>query len=156
MHHNKNPSTTRLYSPKSRRRRRPPPSPPPLAGICSGQLFEEFPSVLISSGLLVQADKGTLLPVVDLIRRNLPPPTVKSQSPCDSGWSQAPRRQQGNNQRTPYEWFVDLFYCIERFPALILNFRCAARRRDPDPPPFSRQNQHNETTQLRAYHPAQD
>ncbi|KZV23661.1 hypothetical protein F511_06991 [Dorcoceras hygrometricum] len=21
---------------------------------------------------------------------NLPPPTVKSQSPCDSGWSQAP------------------------------------------------------------------
>ncbi|KZV53586.1 Gamma response protein isoform 1 [Dorcoceras hygrometricum] len=27
---------------------------------------------------------------------NLPPPTVKSQSPCDSGWSQAPRRQQGH------------------------------------------------------------
>ncbi|KZV30658.1 hypothetical protein F511_12931 [Dorcoceras hygrometricum] len=27
---------------------------------------------------------------MDLIRRNLPPPTVKSQSPCDSGWSQAP------------------------------------------------------------------
>ncbi|KZV39535.1 hypothetical protein F511_32703 [Dorcoceras hygrometricum] len=76
-----------------RRRRRPPPSsppPPPLAGICSCQLFEEFPSVLISSGLLVQADEGTLLPIVDLIRRNLPPPTVKSQSPCDSGWSQAP------------------------------------------------------------------
>ncbi|KZV35594.1 pentatricopeptide repeat-containing protein mitochondrial-like [Dorcoceras hygrometricum] len=50
--------------------------------------------MLISSGLLVQADEGTLLPVMDLIRRNLPPPTVKSQSPCDSGWSQAPRRQQ--------------------------------------------------------------
>ncbi|KZV38236.1 dead box ATP-dependent RNA helicase [Dorcoceras hygrometricum] len=64
--------------------------PPPLAGICSGQLFEENPSVLISSGLLVQADEGTLLPVVDLIRTNLQPPTVKSQSPCDSGWSQAP------------------------------------------------------------------
>ncbi|KZV24493.1 hypothetical protein F511_29344 [Dorcoceras hygrometricum] len=27
---------------------------------------------------------------MDLIRCNLPPPTVKSQSPCDSGWSQAP------------------------------------------------------------------
>ncbi|KZV21218.1 hypothetical protein F511_17952 [Dorcoceras hygrometricum] len=27
---------------------------------------------------------------MDLIRRYLPPPTVKSQSPCDSGWSQAP------------------------------------------------------------------
>ncbi|KZV44202.1 hypothetical protein F511_12941 [Dorcoceras hygrometricum] len=33
---------------------------------------------------------GRSNPVVDLIRRNLPPPTVKSQSPCDSGWSQAP------------------------------------------------------------------
>ncbi|KZT76137.1 hypothetical protein F511_46837 [Dorcoceras hygrometricum] len=43
------------------------PPPPPLAGICSGQLFEEFPSVLISSGLLVQADEGVSLPVMDLI-----------------------------------------------------------------------------------------
>ncbi|KZV25092.1 extra-large guanine nucleotide-binding protein 3-like [Dorcoceras hygrometricum] len=66
------------------------PPPPPLDRTCSDQLFEELPSVLISSGLLVQADEGTLLLVVDLIRRNLPPPTVKSQSPCDSGWSQAP------------------------------------------------------------------
>ncbi|KZV23386.1 hypothetical protein F511_09131 [Dorcoceras hygrometricum] len=38
-----------------------------LAGICSGQLFEENPSALISSGLLVQADEGVSLPVVDLI-----------------------------------------------------------------------------------------
>ncbi|KZT75918.1 hypothetical protein F511_47057 [Dorcoceras hygrometricum] len=44
----------------------PPPSPP-LVGICSSQLFEEFPSVLISSGLLVQADEGVSLLVVDLI-----------------------------------------------------------------------------------------
>ncbi|KZT75988.1 4-coumarate--CoA ligase-like 7 [Dorcoceras hygrometricum] len=44
-----------------------PPPLPPLAGICSGQLFEENPSVLISSGLLVQADEGVSLPVVDLI-----------------------------------------------------------------------------------------
>ncbi|KZV56740.1 hypothetical protein F511_39705 [Dorcoceras hygrometricum] len=44
----------------------------------------------ISSGLLVQADEGVSLPVVDLIRLNLPPPTEKRQSPCDSGWSQAP------------------------------------------------------------------
>ncbi|KZV26525.1 hypothetical protein F511_18877 [Dorcoceras hygrometricum] len=121
------------------RRRRPPPSsppPPPLAEICSGQLFEEFPSVLIASGLLVQADEGTLLSVVDLIRRNLPPPTVKYRFPRETRRSQAPRCQQGNNQRTPYEWFVELFYCIERFPVLILNFRCAAGRRDLDPPPF--------------------
>ncbi|KZV13564.1 hypothetical protein F511_45272 [Dorcoceras hygrometricum] len=38
-----------------------------LAGICSSQLIEENPSVLISSGLLVQADEGVSLPVVDLI-----------------------------------------------------------------------------------------
>ncbi|KZV43891.1 hypothetical protein F511_33948 [Dorcoceras hygrometricum] len=68
----------------------PPPAPPHFDRTCFDHHFEEFPSVLILSGLLVQADEGTLLPVVDLIRRNLPPPTVKSQSPCDSGWSQAP------------------------------------------------------------------
>ncbi|KZV24524.1 hypothetical protein F511_17932 [Dorcoceras hygrometricum] len=34
---------------------------------CSGHREEEFPSVLISSGLLVQADEGVSLPVVDLI-----------------------------------------------------------------------------------------
>ncbi|KZV58251.1 hypothetical protein F511_30849 [Dorcoceras hygrometricum] len=34
---------------------------------CSGQLFEKNPSALISSGLLVQADEGVSLPVVDLI-----------------------------------------------------------------------------------------
>ncbi|KZV55233.1 hypothetical protein F511_26640 [Dorcoceras hygrometricum] len=32
---------------------------------------------------------GRSFPVVDLIE-DLPPPTMKSQSPCDSGWSQAP------------------------------------------------------------------
>ncbi|KZV43249.1 hypothetical protein F511_09835 [Dorcoceras hygrometricum] len=69
-------------------------------------------------------------------RRNLSLPTVKCRFYRETGRSRAPRRQQGNNQRTPYEWFVDLFYCIERFPALILNFRCATGGRDPDPPPL--------------------
>ncbi|KZV33855.1 hypothetical protein F511_27756 [Dorcoceras hygrometricum] len=36
---------------------------------CSDRLFEEFPSMPNSSGLLVQADEGFLFPVVDLIRR---------------------------------------------------------------------------------------
>ncbi|KZV21217.1 hypothetical protein F511_17951 [Dorcoceras hygrometricum] len=71
----------------------PTPPPPHVDRTCSDHRFEEFPSVLISSGLLVQADEGTLLPVVDLID-DLQPPTDKSQFPCDSGWSQAPRRQQ--------------------------------------------------------------
>ncbi|KZV54618.1 hypothetical protein F511_02652 [Dorcoceras hygrometricum] len=42
-----------------------------LAGICSGQLDEENPSTPISSGLLVQADEGVSLPVVDLIDQTL-------------------------------------------------------------------------------------
>ncbi|KZV46813.1 hypothetical protein F511_36738 [Dorcoceras hygrometricum] len=42
------------------------------------------------------ADEGILLPVVDLIKEFLPRPTVKSQMPCEFGWSQAPRRQQDN------------------------------------------------------------
>ncbi|KZV31970.1 nucleoprotein TPR [Dorcoceras hygrometricum] len=54
-----------------------PPTPPPLPDVvrrpplidrtCSDQFFEENPSALISSGLLVQADEGVSLPVVDLI-----------------------------------------------------------------------------------------
>ncbi|KZV27720.1 hypothetical protein F511_40727 [Dorcoceras hygrometricum] len=40
---------------------------PSLHRTCSGHRDEEFPSVLNSSGLLVQADEGVLIPVVDLI-----------------------------------------------------------------------------------------
>ncbi|KZV23073.1 mitochondrial ribosome-associated GTPase 1 [Dorcoceras hygrometricum] len=61
--------------------KRPPPPPPhatrrrftpraaaaSFAGNCSGQYFEENPSAPISSGLIVQADEGVSLPVVDLI-----------------------------------------------------------------------------------------
>ncbi|KZV30910.1 WPP domain-associated protein [Dorcoceras hygrometricum] len=55
-------------------------APPPTAAscrdqTCSDQLDGEFPSVLNSSVLLVQADEGVLIPVVDLID-DLPPPTV--------------------------------------------------------------------------------
>ncbi|KZV54301.1 hypothetical protein F511_25672 [Dorcoceras hygrometricum] len=46
---------------------KPPPPPPPFAGNCSGQLDEENPSALISSGLLVQADERVSYPVMDLI-----------------------------------------------------------------------------------------
>ncbi|KZV42690.1 hypothetical protein F511_17958 [Dorcoceras hygrometricum] len=38
-----------------------------LAGICSGQLFEDNPSTPISSGLLVQTEEGVSFPFVDLI-----------------------------------------------------------------------------------------
>ncbi|KZV15535.1 hypothetical protein F511_02696 [Dorcoceras hygrometricum] len=64
---------------------RPPPlavAPPPLLRdrTCSDHLEEEIQFVPNSSGLLVQADEGILLPVVDLIKEFLPPPTVKSQN----------------------------------------------------------------------------
>ncbi|KZV45925.1 KH domain-containing protein [Dorcoceras hygrometricum] len=54
------------------RHRRP---PPPLRRTCSGHRVEVFQSMLNSSGLLVQADEGVLIPVVTLID-DLPPPTV--------------------------------------------------------------------------------
>ncbi|KZV34136.1 hypothetical protein F511_19226 [Dorcoceras hygrometricum] len=71
-------------------------SRPPRAALrrtCSGHHEEVFPSVQNPSSLLVQIDGGRSIPVVDLID-DLPPPTVKSQFSCKSGWSQAPRRLQ--------------------------------------------------------------
>ncbi|KZV16943.1 hypothetical protein F511_18864 [Dorcoceras hygrometricum] len=41
---------------------------------------------------------GRSNPVVDLIRRNVPPPTVNIQSPCDSGWSQVPVASKGKGR----------------------------------------------------------
>ncbi|KZV33017.1 hypothetical protein F511_23190 [Dorcoceras hygrometricum] len=61
---------------------------------CSDRLDEEIPFVSNSSDLLVQTDEGLVFPVVDLIKENLPPPTLKCWIPCESGRSQAPRRQQ--------------------------------------------------------------
>ncbi|KZV17524.1 hypothetical protein F511_37450 [Dorcoceras hygrometricum] len=63
---------------------------------CSDRCVEEIPFVPNSSVLLVQADEGIVFPVVDLIKEGLPPPTVKARIPCESGWSQEPRRQQGD------------------------------------------------------------
>ncbi|KZV17128.1 hypothetical protein F511_22246 [Dorcoceras hygrometricum] len=68
---------------------RPPPLAPPHAAVvcrrlrgwtCSDHRDEEIPFMPNSSGLLVQADEGVVFPVVDLIKEDLPPPTVKSQN----------------------------------------------------------------------------
>ncbi|KZV45940.1 translation initiation factor IF-2, chloroplastic-like [Dorcoceras hygrometricum] len=56
------PPTCRSPPVATRRRR-----PPLIDRTCYDQFFEENPSVLISLGLLVQADEGVSLPVVDLI-----------------------------------------------------------------------------------------
>ncbi|KZV23668.1 hypothetical protein F511_31789 [Dorcoceras hygrometricum] len=75
----------------------PPPSPDFSRGrTCSNQRDEEIPSVVNSSDLLVQTDEGLLFPIVDLIRTIYRRLHLKSQIPCEFGWSQAPRRQQGN------------------------------------------------------------
>ncbi|KZV23120.1 hypothetical protein F511_25081 [Dorcoceras hygrometricum] len=79
--------------------------PPPCAAAvwlrlrgwtCSDHRDEAIPFVPNLSGLLVQADEEIVFPVVDLIKEDLPPPTLKSQIPCEFGWSQTPRRQQGD------------------------------------------------------------
>ncbi|KZV48904.1 hypothetical protein F511_16820 [Dorcoceras hygrometricum] len=77
------------------RRRAPPSAASCRDRTCSDQLFEEFPSVPNSSGLLVRADEGIVFPVVDLIRRSTTAYLLKCRFPCETGRSQAPRRQQG-------------------------------------------------------------
>ncbi|KZV36847.1 F-box/kelch-repeat protein-like [Dorcoceras hygrometricum] len=75
---NPRPNLAAAPSSKATRRRR---LAPPCAAAscrdrtCSDQLDEEFPSVLNSSVLLVQAEEGVLNPIADLID-DLPPPTV--------------------------------------------------------------------------------
>ncbi|KZV41279.1 hypothetical protein F511_38219 [Dorcoceras hygrometricum] len=92
-----NPSLQALAVPSSPKTSRPPPPPPcrhRRDRTCSDRRVEEISFVPNSSGLLVQADEGVVFSVVDLIKEDLPPPTLKSQIPCEFGWSQAPRRQQ--------------------------------------------------------------
>ncbi|KZV33570.1 hypothetical protein F511_10556 [Dorcoceras hygrometricum] len=73
-------------------------APPSAASCCDrtcyDQLFDKFPSVPNSSGLLVQADEGIVFPVVDLIRRSTAAYLLKCRFPYETGRSQAPRRQQ--------------------------------------------------------------
>ncbi|KZV50792.1 OTU domain-containing protein 3 [Dorcoceras hygrometricum] len=98
----------RLMTPAPKLRRPPPFSrpttthrraPPSAASCrdrtCYDQLFEEFPFMSNLSVLLVQADEGLVLPVVDLIRRSTAAYLLKCRFPYETGRSQAPRRQQG-------------------------------------------------------------
>ncbi|KZV48755.1 hypothetical protein F511_26086 [Dorcoceras hygrometricum] len=86
-----------------------PPSPPPILPCCrraprvaayrdrtcSDRRAEEIPFVSNSSVLIVQADEGFVLPIVDLIRRSTAAYLLKCRFPCETGRSQAPRRQRG-------------------------------------------------------------
>ncbi|KZV17884.1 hypothetical protein F511_02731 [Dorcoceras hygrometricum] len=85
--------------------RRPPPSSPDfhVVGLVSITSTRRFRSCQNSSALLVQTDEVLVSPVVDLIKEDLPPPTLMCQIPCESGRSQAPRRQQG---RIPLQEFT--------------------------------------------------
>ncbi|KZV31224.1 hypothetical protein F511_09418 [Dorcoceras hygrometricum] len=65
-----------LHKPQAAAERHAPPhAPPPRDRTCFDHRDEEIPFVSNSSVLLVQADEGFVLPVVDLID-DLPPPTV--------------------------------------------------------------------------------
>ncbi|KZV19866.1 nuclear pore complex protein Nup96 [Dorcoceras hygrometricum] len=94
--------------------RRTPPSltavPPPRDRTCFDHRDEEIPFVSNSSVLIVQADEGFVLRVMDLIRRSTTAYLLKCRFPCETGRSQAPRRQKN------------------------FNFRCAPGKRNPDPP----------------------
>ncbi|KZV17550.1 Nucleotide-binding, alpha-beta plait domain containing protein [Dorcoceras hygrometricum] len=73
------------------------PVPPPCAatyviGLVSITMMRSFRPCQNPSDLLVQIDGGILIPVVDLIMRIYRRLQFKIQFPCDSGWSQAPRR----------------------------------------------------------------
>ncbi|KZV32234.1 hypothetical protein F511_27334 [Dorcoceras hygrometricum] len=78
----------------SRRPVPPPPAATYVIGLVSITMTRSFRPCQNPSDLLVQIDGGILIPVVDLIRRIYRRLQFKSQFPCDSGWSQAPRRQQ--------------------------------------------------------------
>ncbi|KZV39650.1 hypothetical protein F511_30456 [Dorcoceras hygrometricum] len=69
--------------------------PPPRDRTCFDHRDEEIPFVSNSSVHLVQADKGFVVPVLDLIRRSTAAYLLKCRFPCETGRSQAPRRQQG-------------------------------------------------------------
>ncbi|KZV34650.1 hypothetical protein F511_23369 [Dorcoceras hygrometricum] len=68
-----------------------------VIGLVPISVTRRFPSVPNSSVLLLRADEGLVFLVVDLIRRIYRRLHLKSQIPCEFGWSQAPRRQQGTS-----------------------------------------------------------
>ncbi|KZV38737.1 F-box family protein [Dorcoceras hygrometricum] len=70
--------------------------PPPRDRTCFDHRDEEIPFVSNSSVLIVQADEGFVFPIVDLIRRSTAAYLFKCRFPCETGRSQAPRRQQGH------------------------------------------------------------
>ncbi|KZV46168.1 PQQ enzyme repeat-containing protein (ISS) [Dorcoceras hygrometricum] len=82
-------------------------APPPLRRTCSGHRAEEIPFVVNLSDLLVQTDKGIVIPVVDLIRRSTAAYLLKCRFPCETGRSQAPRRKQGNDSNILYMFIID-------------------------------------------------
>ncbi|KZV21246.1 hypothetical protein F511_19383 [Dorcoceras hygrometricum] len=97
--HSHNPSSKigrPLPLPTSRRRRSPPPAAGDFViGLVSISVMRKIRSCKNPSYLLVQIDGGIAFPVVDLIRRSTAAYLLKCRFPCETGRSQAPRRQQG-------------------------------------------------------------
>ncbi|KZV53633.1 hypothetical protein F511_19473 [Dorcoceras hygrometricum] len=100
-------------SPQTSHRRRPPPSaaaaaphrrPPPMIviGLVSISVTRRIRSSQNLSDLLVQIDGGIAFPVVDLTIRSTAAYLLKCQFPCETGWSQVSRRQQGNDSNILY------------------------------------------------------
>ncbi|KZV55495.1 hypothetical protein F511_35070 [Dorcoceras hygrometricum] len=81
----------RRLAPAAVRRRRD-----PVIGLVSITVLRRFRPWKNTSALLVQTDGGLLFPVVDLIRRIYRRLPLKCWFPCETGRSQAPRRQQAD------------------------------------------------------------
>ncbi|KZV36536.1 protein SUPPRESSOR OF npr1-1, CONSTITUTIVE 1-like [Dorcoceras hygrometricum] len=105
----------------------PPPPPPRVAGIRSGRFDEENPFVQNLSVLLVQADKGVSVLVVDRIgdfyhslprRADVIVTTVGARHKC----------QQGSGFEPPmYDDICIVVFRIDRLPAIYsMFFRCLA------------------------------
>ncbi|KZV24765.1 hypothetical protein F511_14527 [Dorcoceras hygrometricum] len=80
------------------RRRRRSPSPAVgdfVIGLVSINVTRRIRSCQNPSDLLVQIDGGIVFPIVDLIRRSTAVYLLKCRFPCETGRSQASRRQQG-------------------------------------------------------------
>ncbi|KZV40798.1 hypothetical protein F511_22239 [Dorcoceras hygrometricum] len=105
----------------------PPPCPAAVViGLVPINFLRRIRSWQNPSDILVQIDGGIAFPVVDLIRRSTAAYNSRARFPMNSGWSQAPRRQQGDNSNILCMFLLFLLY------------HAAGRRHERRRPPVAR------------------
>ncbi|KZV22257.1 protein PHYTOCHROME KINASE SUBSTRATE 1-like [Dorcoceras hygrometricum] len=117
-------------------------APPPAATraatcrdrTCSDHRVEEIPFVSNSSVLLVQADEGFVIPVVDLIRRSTAAYNSRASFPVILVGARRLDASKVTIDKRPMNGLLIDFNVLNVSRSKILNFRCALGKRDPDPP----------------------